>query len=75
MGAGGLGTKVSQQGPGAEPWWGLGAKAPARYAYTICSGQMHFRDVFIEDRPMLWNLGKPSKIRPTVSSRQNIPAV
>ena len=25
--------------------------------------------------PMLWNLGKPSKIRPTVSPRQNIPAV
>ena len=24
---------------------------------------------------ILWNLGKPSKIRPTVSSRQNIPAV
>jgi len=24
---------------------------------------------------VLWNLGKPSKIRPTVSSRQNIPAV
>jgi len=24
---------------------------------------------------LLWNLGKPSKIRPTVSSRQNIPAV
>jgi len=26
-------------------------------------------------KEVLWNLGKPSKIRPTVSSRQNIPAV
>jgi len=24
---------------------------------------------------LLWKLGRPSKIRPTVSSRQNIPAV
>jgi len=29
----------------------------------------------VSDRAILWNLGKPSKIRPTVSSRQNIPAV
>jgi len=43
------GTEVPQQRPGAEPWWGLGAKPPeARYAHTICSGQTHFRDVFIE---------------------------
>jgi len=39
-----------QQGPRPERRWGLGAKPPeARYAYTICSGQTHFRDVFIED--------------------------
>jgi len=29
----------------------------------------------VVDGVLLWNLGKPSKIRPTVSSRQNIPAV
>jgi len=28
--------------------WGK-ATAEARYAYTICSGQTHFRDVFTED--------------------------
>ena len=34
-----FGTEVSQRSPGAE----------AKYAYRICSGQTHFRDVFIED--------------------------
>jgi len=29
----------------------------------------------MQQKQVLWNLGKPSKIRPTVSSRQNIPAV
>ena len=44
------GTEVPQWGPGAEPRWDLKVKPPeARYAYTICSGQTHFRDVFIED--------------------------
>jgi len=42
--------EVPQWGQGAEPKRGSGAKPPeARYAYTISSGQMHFRDVFIED--------------------------
>ena len=41
------GMEIPQQGPGAEPGEGLGAKPPeARYAYTICSGQTHFRDVY-----------------------------
>jgi len=32
------------------PQWDSGAEPlEARYTYTICSGQMHFRDVFIED--------------------------
>jgi len=36
------------------PSGGLGAKPPeARYGYTICSGQTHFRDVFIEDIGLL----------------------
>jgi len=49
VGTGGLGTEVPQQGPGAEPWWGSGAKPPeARNAYTICTGQTHFHDVFID---------------------------
>jgi len=40
--------EVYQRGPGAEPWWGSEAKrTEARCA--ICSGQTHFRDVFIED--------------------------
>jgi len=44
-----MGTGV--RGPGAEHQevWGLSPHAEARYAYTICSGQTHFRDVFIED--------------------------
>ena len=50
MGTDGLGMEVpsgvQEQGSGGS----LGAKPPeARYAYTICSGQTHFRDVFIED--------------------------
>ena len=35
----------------------------ARYAYTICSGQTHFRDVFIEDMwytfRLMWSLLSP----------------
>jgi len=35
---------------GQSPGGGLWAKPPeARYAYTICSGQTHFCDVFIEN--------------------------
>jgi len=34
---------------GQSPGGGLRVKPEARYAYTICSGQTHFRDVFIED--------------------------
>jgi len=42
--------EISLQGPGAESQWWFGAEPPeARYAYTICSGQTYFRDVFIED--------------------------
>jgi len=38
--------EVPQWSPGAEPRWESGGKAPeARYAYTVCSGQTHFRDV------------------------------
>ena len=36
---------------------------------------LHVKGLSIEVVGLLWNLGKPSKIRPTVSSRQNIPAV
>ena len=44
------GTEVPQRGPGTEPRLRVWAKPPeARYAYTICSGQTHFRDLFIED--------------------------
>jgi len=42
--------EVPQQVQGQSPSEGLGAKPPeARYAYTICSGQPRFCDVFIED--------------------------
>ena len=43
-----MGDGSPQQGPGADPRGGLGAKSPeARYAYTICNGQTRFCDVFI----------------------------
>jgi len=37
---GGLGTEVPQRGPGAEPWWGSGAKLPEAedmYAKNRCN--------------------------------------
>jgi len=46
----GSGDGSPQWGTRQSPGEGLGAEPPeARYAYTICSGQTHFRDVFIED--------------------------
>jgi len=35
---------------------------------------LFYRDMILINM-LLWKLGRPSKIRPTVSSRQNIPAV
>jgi len=49
VGTGSLGWKSPVGSRGRAPV-GSGAKPPeARYAYTFCSGQMHFRDVFRED--------------------------
>ena len=59
MAQGVWGMEISLQGPGAESRWWFGAEPPeARYAYTICSGQTYFRDVFIENIQ-----GGPAKVR------------
>ena len=60
----GLRTEVPSRVQGQSPGGGLGAKLPeARYAYTICCGQTHFRDVFIEDIwctfRLMWSLLPP----------------
>jgi len=50
---------VLQRGQEQSPGGGLGAKPPeARYAYTICNGQTHFRDVFIEDIQCTVGMGR-----------------
>jgi len=55
-------------GTTAEP---IDKRKPNLKAVTSKSGTISDND----DDEVLWNLGKPSKIRPTVSPRQNIPAV
>jgi len=57
--------EVPQRGTGAEPWWGL----EARYAYTTCSGQTYFRDVFIEDIWCTFSLVR-SLLPPPYSSKK-----
>ena len=55
MGTGGMGTEVPSWVQGQSPGGDLGRspqKPDKTYAYTICSGQTHFRDVFIEERPI-----------------------
>jgi len=64
VGTEGLGTEVPTGVQGQSPGGSLGAKPPeARYPYTICSGQTHFRDVFIEDIwctfRLMWSLLPP----------------
>jgi len=45
-----------------------------QYFYVISTDTVVFK-MYTTFAQILWNLGKPSKIRPTVSSRQNILAV
>jgi len=70
----GLGMEVPHRGLGAEPQWGSGAYlATGGFAYTISSGQTHFRDVFIEDIlrctfRLMWSLLPPTPTPPKNSS-------
>ena len=64
MGKEGLGSR------GRAPM-GSGGEAPeAKYAYTICSGQAHFRDVFIGDIRCTFRL-KWSLLPPPYSSKNS----
>jgi len=53
----------------------ISAEVVALYVGKLKLGKASGLDGVETEHILLWNLGKPSTIRPTVSSRQNIPAV